>query len=435
MQNNEILEAVGDDDWRPTARDIRMLNQGRKPAWAKKVTEIGPRKARPRTSTSPSELAMRRVTEPDYRKPFSETDLKKAREGEELMNARIADRLQKAFDDFTVSISADEISVNTPTVRFKVIPYGPVYKVKTIYSATRSEMEDCDSLYQVIELIKKNSQNIGESMNVDGAIRYMRGDATLKEALLDEALDTLKNIGATITEDTDDWDVADMPAGMTHAQRQKWAKTHNAATDKDFERRARNWDQVHKAEDEYQKEFGAGEQIEYWKAEDGQEGRVVGAKAEYAKAFNQSPENDEKVKAIFDGLIELGWKYVGTWMGQELPKGYGDPVFSSPNERYFVFKKPGKFKTGYKAGKKGHIEDYVIGFAVPPQYNKPGQKKLSVSYFDATRDGGGDASSPKEFVKEVERHYQFYIKDHKKFYRGAGKPDYEEMAALAYEGR
>ena len=169
MQNDEILEAVGDDDWRPTARDIRMLNQGRKPAWAKKVTEIGPRKAKPRTSTSPSELAMRRVTEPEYRKPFSETDLKNAREGEELMNARIAHRIQKAFDDFTVSISADEISVNTPTVRFKVIPYGFVYKVKTIYSATRSEMEDCDSLYQVIELIKKNSQNIGECMEINEA--------------------------------------------------------------------------------------------------------------------------------------------------------------------------------------------------------------------------------------------------------------------------
>jgi hypothetical protein len=239
MQNNEILEAVGDDDWRPTARDIRMLNQGRKPAWAKKVTEIGPRKARPRTSTSPSELAMRRVTEPDYRKPFSETDLKKAREGEELMNARIADRLQKAFDDFTVSITADEISVNTPTVRFKVIPYGPVYKVKTIYSATRSEMDDCESLYQVIELIKKNSQNIGESMNVDGAIRYMRGDATLKEALLDEALETLKNIGATITEDTDDWDDADRPAGMSLAARRRAADNRDWTRDDLETKRAR----------------------------------------------------------------------------------------------------------------------------------------------------------------------------------------------------
>jgi len=398
--------------------DRRKIEKGIAPSWAKKVTIMGPRPKKPQTSSSPSELAMRRVTEPNYRPAFSETDLKAAREGEETMNARIADRIQKAFDEFHVGCSAYCISVNTPTVRFMIYPYGFVYKVKTIYSATRKEMTDCESLYEVIELIKQKSQTVGESMEIEHALKL------------------LESVGAKVLkEDTDDWDVADMPAGLTHAQRQKWAKRHNAATDKDFERRARNWDQVHKAEDEYQKEFGAGEPIEYWKAEDGQEGRVVGSKAEYAKAFNQSPENDEKVKAIFDGLVELGWKYVGTWMGQELPKGYGDPAFSSPNERFFVFKKPGKFKTGYKAGKKGHIEDYVIGFAVPPQYNKPGQKKLSVSYFDATRDGGGDASSPKEFVKEVERHYQFYIKDHKKFYRGAGKPDYEEMAALAYEGR
>lgn len=173
MQNEEIKEAVGDDDWRPSARDMRMINQGRTPFWAKKVTNIGPRKQKPQTSTSPSELAMRRVTEPNYRPAFSETDLKNAREGEELMNARIADKIQRALPDFTVSITADEISVNTSTVRFKVIPYGFVYKVKTIYSATRSTMDDCESVAEVIELIKKNSQTVGEAMEIKTALQLL----------------------------------------------------------------------------------------------------------------------------------------------------------------------------------------------------------------------------------------------------------------------
>ena len=54
-----------DDNWRPSARDMRLINTGRKPAWAKKVTEIGPREKRLRTANTPSEVAMRRVTEPD----------------------------------------------------------------------------------------------------------------------------------------------------------------------------------------------------------------------------------------------------------------------------------------------------------------------------------------------------------------------------------
>ena len=36
------MASTYDDNWRPTARDMHLLNTGRKPAWAKKVTEIGP---------------------------------------------------------------------------------------------------------------------------------------------------------------------------------------------------------------------------------------------------------------------------------------------------------------------------------------------------------------------------------------------------------
>ena len=99
------------------------------------------------------------------------------------MNARIADKIQRALPDFTVSITADEISVNTSTVRFKVIPYGFVYKVKTIYSATRSTMDDCESVAEVIELIKKNSQTVGESMEINTALQLLEsaGAKVIKE--------------------------------------------------------------------------------------------------------------------------------------------------------------------------------------------------------------------------------------------------------------
>lgn len=423
MQNDKILEAVGDDDWRPTARDIRMLNQGRKPAWAKKVTEIGPRKAKPRTSTSPSELAMRRVTEPDYRKPFSETDLKNAREGEELMNARIAHRIQKAFDDFTVSMSADEISVNTPTVRFKVIPYGPVYKVKTIYSATRSEMEDCESLYQVIELIKKNSQNIGESMNVDAAMRYMRGDAELKEALLDEALETLKNIGATITEDTDDWDDADLPAGMTDTQRKKWAHRHNQTMSRDFEKfwkRSNHGKDYHDAKDDYKRHYGV-EPVDDDKTLWGEEGRNLQQKVTRAKSFAGTPENNPAIGEIFDLMKKSGWKYIGEKMGSN--KEFADFAI----EKFFYFKKPGK-------GKKDFIVSWA--YAYDDEGDKP-SKTLDVSYHINGRDGAGSFKNAAAFVKEVNWEYAYYMGNKRSYNRhdDDDEPDYEEMAALAYEDR
>lgn len=43
---------------------------------------------------------------------------------------------------------------------------------------------------------------------------------------LNEALATLKKAGL-IAEDTDTWDAADMPAGMTQKQREKMADVHN----------------------------------------------------------------------------------------------------------------------------------------------------------------------------------------------------------------
>lgn len=140
-----------------SAYDKHLLDTGRKPRWAKKVTEIGPRPKRPATASSPSEIAMRRVTEPNYRKPFSETDLKAARKGEQEMNQRIADILADKVD-LKVSASADYVTVadlSKSSVRFQVYSWGPVYKVKIIKSATNHEVVDCKTLTDVAAVINE----------------------------------------------------------------------------------------------------------------------------------------------------------------------------------------------------------------------------------------------------------------------------------------
>lgn len=157
-----------DDNWRPSARDMHLINTGRKPAWAKKVTEIGPREKRLRTANTPSELAMRRVTEPDYRPPFSETDLKTVRKGEFMMNQHIADAIARKVD-LNVSASADGISVDSSKspVRFFIWSHGLDYVVKIIRSATDHDAIRCKSIKDVVDVINKNI--IGEAMNVNKA--------------------------------------------------------------------------------------------------------------------------------------------------------------------------------------------------------------------------------------------------------------------------
>ena len=157
-----------DDNWRPSARDMHLINTGRKPAWAKKVTEIGPREKRLRTANTPSEVAMRRVTEPDYRPPFSETDLKTVRQGELMMNQRIADAIARKVD-LNVSASSDGISVDSSKspVRFFIWSHGLDYVVKIIRSATEYDVIRCKSIKEIVDVINKNI--IGESINVNKA--------------------------------------------------------------------------------------------------------------------------------------------------------------------------------------------------------------------------------------------------------------------------
>lgn len=174
-----------DDNWRPSARDMHLINTGRKPAWAKKVTEIGPREKRLRTANTPSELAMRRVTEPDYRPPFSEIDLKTVRKGELMMNQRIADAIARKVD-LNVSASADGISVDSSKspVRFFIWSHGLDYVVKIIRSATDHDAIRCKSIKDVVDVINKNTigeNTIGENMNLNEAKRILKNAGYLIE--------------------------------------------------------------------------------------------------------------------------------------------------------------------------------------------------------------------------------------------------------------
>ena len=174
-----------DDNWRPSARDMHLINTGRKPAWAKKVTEIGPREKRLRTANTPSELAMRKVTEPDYRPPFSETDLKTVRKGELMMNQRIADAIARKVD-LNVSASADGISVDSSKspVRFFIWSHGLDYVVKIIRSATEHDVIRCKSIKEIVDVINKNTigeNTIGENMNLNEAKRILKNAGYLIE--------------------------------------------------------------------------------------------------------------------------------------------------------------------------------------------------------------------------------------------------------------
>ena len=241
--------------------------------------------------------------------------------------------------------------------------------------------------------------------------------------LLSEAKKILKNAGYLL-EDTDDWDDADLPAGMTNTQRKKWAHRHNQTMSRDFEKfwkRSNHGKDYYDAKDDYERHYGV-EPVDDDKTLWGEEGRNLQQKITRAKSFAGSPKNNETIAAIFDGLKKTGWKYIGAKMGDN--KGIGDFAI----EKFFMFKKPGK-------GKK----DYVIGWSLyyPDEDEKP-SKKLQVSYQTPKGDGGGTFKNVAEFIEDINWDYDYYMGNkspYKRHTKDDDEPDYEEMAALAYEDR
>lgn len=141
--------------------DKRRLDQGRAPTWAKKVTDIGPRKKELRQSSSHSEVAMRSVNTDNGRikTPYTEDDWRRAKESNKLMNVEIAEQLKtKLSNDYKISADEREVSVLTNNYVFRVSSRGPRYYVLRFNPGSvfdrKSQM--CKSLAEVVSFIEEN---------------------------------------------------------------------------------------------------------------------------------------------------------------------------------------------------------------------------------------------------------------------------------------
>lgn len=111
------------------AWDRHKIDTGRAPSWAKRVVDQGAinkknKEHRVAGSTTPSEYAMRRVTDPSGRtEPFRETDLKRQKEwlvrGLEQLKDRIETHIWFDFED--ISITGDSLCIHCgPQLTFRI---------------------------------------------------------------------------------------------------------------------------------------------------------------------------------------------------------------------------------------------------------------------------------------------------------------------------
>lgn len=130
-----ILEDTEDDVLAhgPSAFDIGRMNQGRKPSWAKKITEIGPRPARPKRSQDWTERAMDSVR--GIKKPYSESDWRKDKELDLKMYTDLAEKLKHLinFDCRLIEPTKNNLSIYVgKNLEFRITSEGLTYFVKLI---------------------------------------------------------------------------------------------------------------------------------------------------------------------------------------------------------------------------------------------------------------------------------------------------------------
>jgi hypothetical protein len=130
-----ILEDTEDDVLAhgPSAFDIGRMNQGKKPSWAKKITEIGPRPARPKRSQDWTERAMDSVR--GIKKPYTESDWRKDMELNKKMYTDLAEKLKHLinFDYRKIESTKDELSIYVgKNLDFRITAEGLSYFVKRI---------------------------------------------------------------------------------------------------------------------------------------------------------------------------------------------------------------------------------------------------------------------------------------------------------------
>lgn len=128
-----ILEDTEDDVLAhgPSHFDIGRINQGRKPSWAKKITELEPRPKRPRRSQDWTERAMDSVR--GIKKPYSESDWRKDMELNKKLNQEIANELKKriTFDYREIEADKNNVSIYVgKNLVFRITGEGMSYFVK-----------------------------------------------------------------------------------------------------------------------------------------------------------------------------------------------------------------------------------------------------------------------------------------------------------------
>lgn len=137
--------------------DKARLNKGQKPSWAAKVTEIGPRPARPKRSQDWTERAMDSVT--GIKKPYSESDWRRDNELNLKGNQQIEQRL-KAILNVSAKVEAtkDYVGVYTQDKAFYVECRGVTYFVKMVghNSVFDRKAETVKSLSDVAKFIEEN---------------------------------------------------------------------------------------------------------------------------------------------------------------------------------------------------------------------------------------------------------------------------------------
>lgn len=137
--------------------DKARLDKGQKPSWAAKVTEIGPRPARPKRSQDWSERAMDSVT--GVKKPYSEADWRRDNELNLKGNQQIEQRL-KAILNVSAKVEAtkDYVGVYTQDKAFYVESRGITYFVKMVghNSVFDRKAETVKSLSDVAKFIEEN---------------------------------------------------------------------------------------------------------------------------------------------------------------------------------------------------------------------------------------------------------------------------------------
>ena len=137
--------------------DKARLDKGQKPSWAAKVTEIGPRPARPKRSQDWTERAMDSVR--GIKRPYSEADWRRDNELNLKGNQQIEQRL-KAILNVSAKVEAtkDYVGVYTQDKAFYVESRGITYFVKMVghNSVFDRKAETVKSLSDVAKFIEEN---------------------------------------------------------------------------------------------------------------------------------------------------------------------------------------------------------------------------------------------------------------------------------------